>query len=821
MLLAAVLVASAALTQAVTASCPRAAGSAAPLINGDIKSAVYGDFNGDGRIDVALDLGANQRIVALNRGGVFVPQPRENNIGIFQGPDIALRAVGDVNNDGHLDLIYRYYVSTWVALGRGDGTFEPVIASPAPTHNFFYGESRAIDLHHNGSIGFIDLDHLTGVVTLVQSNGDGTFRDAATYAWYRSNEATAITGGDFDGDGRLDAALTFFDGTRTRVTIGFNDGSAVLQQAQAIVDGQFTSFQPVDIDGDGAEELLGIADGVLAIVRSKGRLFSVETMRVAPAGTVTLRHPTAVDLNGDGILDVVFSSRSAAGILWGASQQRFSGLSYFELPGSLYGWNVATADIDGDGLPDLAGTGGPFGLDALFGSSLKAGRPNANRVINPGSPAEPLAFTDVDGDGIADIVARFGPSGSNGVAALLGDGHGAYPRSSKPYLLEPYKPWIVFAADFDGDGHIDIAITPPQSYDGTRKTSVVFGTVDGFGDAIVLDADFLAGSVFVGPSSPSAIVALKGTEIRLLTISSGRGVSLSTIGQLPSNSVLFTLSSDRSMPAQLVYVTRSDLHVLALKSAAWVETLTTSWSQTGGSANGASADINGDGRPDYVFCIDGRSTIYVSRPDGTFEPGKMDMSWPIGADWVTFADFDGEGTPDVIAVSYVSNQPSQIQIACYSGGRFAKCGGRAAIGSVSAPALVADIDGEGRSGVLVTSADGMELVSNVCATPRIRAVALQPSLVQGNSVTLIIHALATDQFPDGPITVREGTQVFMTTYLPNGAYDLSTTTWTSPPLSAGTHVFHVVYASQYAPESEAEVTVTVRAPEPRRRAARH
>src|SRR5438270_11949502 len=69
---------------------------------GSLDSAVYGDFNEDGRPDIALHtLGGGTRTIALNRGSVFEPLPTE--MVRFDGPNPVAVTAADVNRDGHLD----------------------------------------------------------------------------------------------------------------------------------------------------------------------------------------------------------------------------------------------------------------------------------------------------------------------------------------------------------------------------------------------------------------------------------------------------------------------------------------------------------------------------------------------------------------------------------------------------------------------------------------------------------------------------------------------------------------------------------------------
>src|SRR6266699_1504767 len=94
---------------------------------------VVGDFNGDGKLDLAVtDYSNNNVSVLLGNGDGTFQAPRTFPVGIHP----AQVAVGDFNSDGMLDLAVADYGcsqechpspsnTVLVLLGNGDGTFRP------------------------------------------------------------------------------------------------------------------------------------------------------------------------------------------------------------------------------------------------------------------------------------------------------------------------------------------------------------------------------------------------------------------------------------------------------------------------------------------------------------------------------------------------------------------------------------------------------------------------------------------------------------------------------------------------------------------------
>ncbi len=792
--------------------CRRAPGFADPAITSSfpIFSAVYGDFNEDGRPDAALMLDPDGRVIALNRGAVFQPMPLENV------PGYRLVAASDVNHDGHLDLIYRGFSSVEVALGFGDGTFRPFLSSSLPRGNI--GVWRIVDFNHDGLLDFVDLG--PSGYAFVQSKGDGTFGEVAhvDLSFPGFSQEILMAAGDFDGDGNVDVVRIDpqLPGLGTLLTFGWNDGNFHLAETRETADFPALSFQPVDIDGDGAEELVTIDDGSLVIVHVKNRHMTIERFPVAPQGTrQVLNNPTMLDVNGDGIRDLVFSNGNTVGVVWGGAGNRFRDASYFELPGST---SFDTVDLDGDGAPDFAATNGSDGLPVLYGATLAAGRPNANRVYPMGFKPTTLALADVDGDGSRDLIAISDTYSDQILRAmvLFGDGHGAFSRAAKPFAM-PAAYWGRggFAGDFDGDGHADLAVF--SSAAGTKPV-VAFGSSAGFeSPTLMIDADSLVGHVFIGSPSSQALLALRGDDVQLVTISSDRRVTASTIYHRPAGATILVVRSEPNAPAQFAVVTltsaSTDIRLVTRGTEGWHESMLIAFSYNNPMAGIASADLDGDGRADFIILGgDGRANLLFAKNDGSYR--LQYLATVSSVDFVTPADFDGDGVPDLIVTARGNfGSPGIVQVLRNAGGSFQPYATSMSGAPFTNDVVVDDIDGDGQPDVIIPTFDGAEVLNSICVTPRIGVAAVPEHPTEGGHVTLLIQAL-TPGMGGGNITISEGGSVLgeLSSYPP------SLRSWISPPLTPGTHTFRIDYVDYYGGSSHTEIVVTTMAP--RHRAAR-
>src|SRR5262249_54173396 len=142
-----------------------------------------------------------------------------------------------------------------VLVGNGDGSFQTARSFPAGAHPV------SVTMADVNGDGFFDLAvanqgtppaHADGSVSVLLSNGDGTFQAARSFAAGSGPSSVAV--GDVNGDGLLALAvanLGAFPAPST-VSILLGNGDGTFQAARNFAAGGFpTSVALGDVNGDG------------------------------------------------------------------------------------------------------------------------------------------------------------------------------------------------------------------------------------------------------------------------------------------------------------------------------------------------------------------------------------------------------------------------------------------------------------------------------------------------------------------------------------------------------------------------------------------
>jgi hypothetical protein len=449
------------------------------------------DVNGDGKLDLVLS-GTLIAVYLGNGDGTFSANPNYYEPLGFGGTQVA---IADFNLDGKLDIA----TDSEILLGNGNGRFQgpPTVLLPSAGAGAVTGKFVT-----NGAPGVAVISSSLFILT---NDGTGFLTLANTYTL--PQPPLGIATADLNGDGKLDLLVTGSDTNNNwsySVLLGNGDGSfqpPVLYQQT--VQGEPTRIVIADFNNDhkldfavpaGNQQfavLLGNGDGT----------FAPPTYVFDGDGGVIV----SADFNNDGNADIAEAGNSGLAIVLGKGDGTFQNAAF---PANEITGNLVTADVNGDGNADLIGSGG--GVQVLLGAG------NGSFTSIPQTQyyetfLYPIALADLNGDGKPDLIGDWIPGLSGTFLTALGNGDGTFSSTYQfvPYSYPPHSYAPVFqVADMNGDGKPDLIIE--------SSLSSVFVVIN----STVTPSDFTI-SMASGSSSSSTISAGQSASFNLLFAASG------------------------------------------------------------------------------------------------------------------------------------------------------------------------------------------------------------------------------------------------------------------------------------------------------------
>ena len=282
-----------------------------------------------------------------------------------------------------------------------------------------------------------------------------------------------------------------------------------------------------------------------------------------------------------------------------------------------YPKTIFAADFNGDGALDLAtADSGSNDISILLNNGDGTFSPGGNYAS--GGNSWGIFCSDFSGDGNIDIAVTTGTTGT--VAIFINNGDGTFPSEPSQICQADGGAYGIYAADFDLDHHIDLAITSGGAH------SLKIFLNDGNGDF---------------PPTPSSSYQSGGDSWSLFSSDLNRDGWIDLIiGNKNDSTVNILLNNgDGTFPP----------------------TVSGSYQTGGDSWDIFCGDFDGDGDIDIAISNgDGRTiTLLLNQGDGTFLPSPAGSYDTNGDAWGIFGgDLNGDGTIDLAVGNSQGDPPS-------------------------------------------------------------------------------------------------------------------------------------------------------------------
>ncbi len=617
------------------------------------------DVDGDGDLDLLDGSGANVRIL-VNDGHAAFSVGGTVATGAAPGAGWAVRP-GDMDGDGHVDLVVALKSVGKVAVlrGNGDGTFAAPLTFDAPVNQTF----ALADFDRDGRLDVLTL-HTTGaepgVLSLLRGNGDGTL--AAPVSFETTESAQWLATGDVDGDGAPDAAV-LGNGVPLTISRSRGDGTFAPAVAYDVKGSVFSSLTLGKLDRDGKADVVVSASAVVRTVMGGGAggLDATPTLPVQCYGGVATG-----DVDGDGVPDVACAEALSGG----------AGVVYVALglggglfmPAVPYASGtgpklVAIADLDRDGYGDVVVANGSSDYTVTtFRGAADGVLVRAGTFRLPAGNPSGLVVADVDRDELPDAIVS--SSSISTVSLLRGVGDGTFTVEALPAAFAPYGAAL---GDLDADGDPDLVLVRPNP----PRIAVLENAGGSFSPAV----EFPAGPA--GTYAYAASLADLDGNGRLDVV-----VCDAWVGQVR----VLLATGPRTFGPAVSYAVGTEPSAIA------------------------TGDVNADGHVDVVAADRASDfvTVLLGKGDGTLAEGPR----YVGADArsLVVSDVNGDGAGDVVAAL---GQTLRI----YPGGAGASPGASPVIAGANPVGVAAgDLDRDGALDLVVIGGDARDWIAVALGT---------------------------------------------------------------------------------------------------------
>lgn len=325
---------------------------------------------------------------------------------------------------------------------------------PSETWIETYG-AYAGDLNNDGHSDLVAINEESDDLRILLNDGTGQFPVASAPIVMGTGSASPSEAADFNNDGEIDLVVTTAHNNETRVLYGdglggfplvvkYTTGNAV----RAVVVGDF------DFDGDDDILTANRDDGTMNYHKNVGSVFfQISTFNPAGNGESAL---ALADANNDGIADFFlgFYTSQKIALYLGDGLGNFTFSS--EMPVNGTPWMMCAGDFNGDGFADAASANSETDKTVVIFGDGQGGLSAAVNLVAADHDF-PLAIDagDLDGDGDIDLVTS--SYNSNNYSVFENDGGGNFTQVD--ILPAALHASCAVLHDRDGDGDLDITGT--------------------------------------------------------------------------------------------------------------------------------------------------------------------------------------------------------------------------------------------------------------------------------------------------------------------------------------------------------------------------
>ena len=715
---------------------------AGTLTTGTSPEEVYlGDMNMDGKLDIVVNnSGDNNVSVFMNNSsgtGNFIFLAK---VDFATGVNPTRMALGDIDGDGRLDVVTTNKTDNTISVLRnstGFGIFHLMAKVDFATGT----EPLAIsigDLDQDGKMDIATVNYLSNTVSVFRNTStsgtiDGTSL-AAAQSFAVGGKPQGIAIGDLDGDAKPDITTTYWAGSGIQILPNTSSGSGNINFATSVgfAVGSSTYWVSLgDMNGDGKLDIIATDANGFDVISNNTTTGNITTAGFPVKTRFYLNsYPRAVigDLDGDGKPEIVATNATVS--VYRNTLQVPPTISAISALSAAPGTAITITGTDFD--PTASNNIVSFGEARAIPTTI-SGTTSLTVTVPYGAGLGALKVFNKTNNTIAYSSQYFQPAifpwkssfSSTDLATKLDFAAGTTPNT-------------VSSADMDGDGKLDIIVANRTS----NKISVLLNSAS--------SGAFAAGSLSKTEIDPSVSlrhvtigdVNMDGKPDIIFSLASDDYVKVmintSTVGNLSfSTSSNFHAGHDNDNITSIsihdidsdgkpdiiatLNATSGNLRILRNTSIAGSSTVSfTSGSSASFHLSGTRArriaigDLDGDGKPEIIaafytlnYTEGGGSKVSVLKNESSpglikFNNTQTFYTTGTGPYDVALGDLDGDGKLDIITSNLANGAGNTVSILRNTGAGFADFQGFSTGGQPSGIAL-ADMNGDGKPEIITSN----------------------------------------------------------------------------------------------------------------------
>ncbi|CAF3947819.1 unnamed protein product [Adineta steineri] len=322
----------------------------------DVQMFAVADFNNDNRADIVFTSNYHEtlNILLINDNETFTVENIFQRANFLPKKDME---IGDFNNDNRVDLVFTINDADYVNIlfGNGNGTFR-VLKITLGTTKCIPNDIAVADFNHDNYSDIVVINTLNSNVCVFFGNVNGTFSSQLMFSTGYNSEPKSLTVSDFNSDGHIDIAVTNNRALNIGIFLGCGNGTFEVQKRSfTFISSNPNHIVSGDFDGDARlDTAISDHNSNIVVVLSKyiNGFFTVKKKFVMKSNVVA---PIVVgDFNCDDHLDI-----AATGEPYGIDVLLGYGEGYFETQNILfdklvrYGAIIGVYDFNDDTYQDI------------------------------------------------------------------------------------------------------------------------------------------------------------------------------------------------------------------------------------------------------------------------------------------------------------------------------------------------------------------------------------------------------------------------------------------------------------------------------------